>query len=128
MSVEAPKPVEETPVVEPTTKPLPEQPESSIAHVDTPIVAPVDPVEPTPAVAEEPVVAATAEETKKDETVVDAVPASEGVLGYKEPTFFKYAPTWKGAAGKSMLTHSAGNSSSPSTTFGSRKSHPLTSH
>ncbi len=86
MSVEAPKPVEETPVVD-TTKPLPEQPEAAIVPTETP-AAPTETPEATPAVAEEPAAPAT-EELKKDETVVEAVPASEGVLGYKEPTFFK---------------------------------------
>ncbi|KAJ9607955.1 hypothetical protein H2200_008034 [Cladophialophora chaetospira] len=89
MSVDAVKPVEETPVVEPTTKPLPEHPETSTAPVGTPTAAPAETIEATPAATEEPVVAATAEEPKKDEAVVEAVPASEGVLGYKEPTFFK---------------------------------------
>lgn len=88
MSVEAPKPVEETPVIE-ATKALPEQPETSVGPVDAPAAPPT---EATPAAAEEPVAAATAtstEEPKKDEAVVEAAPASEGVLGYKEPTFFK---------------------------------------
>ena len=93
MSVEAPKPVEETPVVEPT-KPLPEHPETSVAATEaTPAAAaPVEITEATPAAIEEPV-AAVAEEPAKDEAVVEAVPASEGVLGYKEPNFFKYART-----------------------------------
>ncbi|ETI22177.1 hypothetical protein G647_06250 [Cladophialophora carrionii CBS 160.54] len=91
MSVEAPKPVEETPVVE-VPKTLPEQPEASTAPADTTVPAPAEPIETTPAETEEPVVAAaaaTTEEPKKDEAVVDVFPASEGVLGYKEPTFFK---------------------------------------
>lgn len=92
MSVEAPKTVEETPVVD-ATKAVPEQPETSVAPVETATA----PVEPTPA-TETPVVAteetaaapAATEELKKDETVVEAVPTSEGTLGYKEPGFFKY--------------------------------------
>ena len=89
MSVEAPKPVEETPVVE-TTKALPDLPETSITPTDTTAAPHAETIEPTPAVAEEPMAAATTEEPKKDETAVEPVPASEGVLGYKEPTFFKY--------------------------------------
>lgn len=87
MSVDASKPGEETPVVDTTIKALPEQPEASTAATETP-AAPAETTEATPAAAEEPA-AATTEEPKKDETVVEAVPASEGVLGYKEPTFFK---------------------------------------
>ncbi|KIW67434.1 hypothetical protein PV04_06690 [Phialophora macrospora] len=89
MSVEAPKPVEETPVVE-TSKALPEQPEASTAPASATAAAPAETTETTPAAVEEPTVAAAApEDAKKDEAVVDIVPASEGVLGYKEPTFFK---------------------------------------
>ncbi|EXJ58852.1 hypothetical protein A1O7_06282 [Cladophialophora yegresii CBS 114405] len=93
MSVEAPKTNEETPFVE-APKALPAQPEATSAPTDTTLPAPAEPVETvetTPAVTEEPVVAAAAhtEEPKKDEAAVDIVPASEGVLGYKEPTFFK---------------------------------------
>ena len=40
----------------------------------------------TPAAATEEV---KPEETKKDEAVVEATPASEGVLGYKAPGFLK---------------------------------------
>lgn len=90
MSVEAPKPVEETPAVD-AGKPLPEQPtESLAAPVETPAV-PTETTEAAPATTEEPAAAATetTEESKKDETVVEAVPASEGVLGYKEPGFLK---------------------------------------
>jgi hypothetical protein len=98
MSVEAPKPVEETPVVE-VSKALPEQPEASTAPADATAAAPApaDTTETTPAAVEEPVAAVAApEEPKKDEAVVDVVPASEGVLGYKEPTFFKYVATKHG--------------------------------
>jgi len=92
MSVEAPKTVEETPVVD-ATKAVPEAPEPSVAPVET-SVAPVEAtstVESTPAVGAEETAAAPAatEELKKDETVVEAVPTSEGTLGYKEPGFFK---------------------------------------
>ena len=125
MSVEAPKPVEETPVVEPT-KALPEQPEASITPVDTPAAVSA---EGAPA-AEEPVAAAaaaTTEEPKKDDTAVEAVPASEGVLGYKEPTFFKYGQQNNTRLTLRLLTSITGNSSTPSTTSGSKKSHPLLS-
>lgn len=96
MSVEAPKPIEETPAVEPT-KAVPEQEPDTATAAST-----VDPAtattEPAPAAESTPVVAdgetatpaaVDPEEVKKDETVVEAVPTSEGVLGYKEPHFFK---------------------------------------
>ncbi|OAL36998.1 hypothetical protein AYO20_03767 [Fonsecaea nubica] len=86
MSVEAPKPVEETPVVEPS-KVVPEQPETTAEPTEA-AATPADTTEATPAVAEEPAAVAT-EEVKKDEPAAEIVPASEGVLGYKEPTFFK---------------------------------------
>ncbi|EXJ77797.1 hypothetical protein A1O3_10026 [Capronia epimyces CBS 606.96] len=90
MSVEAPKSVEETPVAE-TSKPLPEQPEALTAPVET-SAAPTETTEAALAAdattTEEPVAPAT-EEVKKDETPAAPVPASEGVLGYKEPTLFK---------------------------------------
>ncbi|KIW38033.1 uncharacterized protein PV06_10009 [Exophiala oligosperma] len=92
MSVEAPKPVEETPVVEPTTKALPETPvESSTAPAETTATTAEPTAEATPAAPAEESTEATpaTEEVKKDETVVTAVPASEGVLGYKEPTLLK---------------------------------------
>ncbi|KIX08159.1 uncharacterized protein Z518_02815 [Rhinocladiella mackenziei CBS 650.93] len=89
MSVEAPKPVEETPVVD-ATKAAPEQPEASTAPAET-SDAPAETTDAAPtttaAAAEEPA-AAAAEDSKKDEAV-EAVPASEGVLAYKEPTLFK---------------------------------------
>jgi hypothetical protein len=122
MSVEAPKPVEETPVVE-VSKALPEQPEASTAPADATAAAPADTTETTPAAVEEPVVAAAPEEPKKDEAVVDVVPASEGVLGYKEPTFFKYVATNMGAVEAAVANLlDVGNSSSLSTTSGSKKS------
>ena len=90
MSVEAPKPVEETPAVEPT-KTVPEQPEAPAAPVEEAAVAPL--VEPTteaaPAATEEPAVPAK-DNLAKDEVAVTAVPISEGILGYKEPTLLKY--------------------------------------
>ena len=89
MSVDIPKPVEETHVVEPTTKALPEQPETSIAPTHDPTAAPVETTGPTSTATEEPFAPATTGKPNKDETVVESVPASEGVLGYKEPTFFK---------------------------------------
>jgi FtsZ-interacting cell division protein ZipA len=89
MSVEAPKTVEETPVVD-ATKALPEQPEVAAAPVET-AAAPVEATsaEETPAVATEETAAAT-EEVKKDETAAETVPTSEGTLGYKEAGFLKY--------------------------------------
>ena len=91
MSVEAPKTVEETPVVD-TSKALPEQPEATPAVPET-TVAPIEAIPATDATPVVPVEATTdapvTEELKKDETVVEAVPTSEGVLGYKEPGFFK---------------------------------------
>lgn len=89
MSVETSKPVE-TAVVD-TTKALPEQPESSTAPAET-SVAPVEATASAPAVAAdtEETAVPTTEEVKKDETPTTLVPASEGVLGYKEPTLFKY--------------------------------------
>lgn len=90
MSVEAPKPVEETPVVEPTKAAL-EQPEApTTAPAETAATPAEAATEPTPAATtEEPAAATATEDVKKDETAVKAVPASEGVLGYKEPTLLK---------------------------------------
>ncbi|KAK5464985.1 hypothetical protein LTS15_001548 [Exophiala xenobiotica] len=91
MSVEAPKPVEETPVVEPTKAVL-EQPEAPTTAPAETAATPAEALttEPTPAATTEESAAATAtEDVKKDETLVKAVPASEGVLGYKEPTLLK---------------------------------------
>jgi hypothetical protein len=95
MSVEAPKPVEETPVVD-STKALPEQPETTAAPTETAAIT----TEPTateatpsalPTEGASAAPAAAAEETKKDEAaIVEAVPATEGDLGYKEPSFLKY--------------------------------------
>lgn len=90
MSVEAPKPVEETPVVE-APKALPEQPAAPSAHDATtvPPVEAAEPVEATPAATEEAPVPAP-EEVNKGETIVEAIPATDGVLGFKEPTLLKY--------------------------------------
>ncbi|KIX94384.1 uncharacterized protein Z520_09770 [Fonsecaea multimorphosa CBS 102226] len=85
MSVEAPKPVEETPVVEPT-KVVAEQPETTAEPTEA-AAPPAETTEAAPVPAEEP--AAATEEVKKDEPATEIIPASEGVLGYKEPTFFK---------------------------------------
>lgn len=94
MSVEAPKTVEETAPVE--TKPLEQSTETPAlaTTTETPVTdaSKTGTTDTTPAVAtttttdeDKPV-----EETlKKDETVVEAVPASEGVLGYKAPGFLK---------------------------------------
>jgi hypothetical protein len=92
MSVEAPKPVEETPVMEPTKAVL-EQPEAPTTAPAETAATPAEALttEPTPAATtEEPAAATATEDVEKDETVVKAVPASEGVLGYKEPTLLKY--------------------------------------
>jgi hypothetical protein len=77
MSIEATK-IEETAQVAPKT----EQTETPVV-TDTPAVESTE----TPAVTETP--APAAEEVAKDETVVESVPASEGVLGYKAPGFLK---------------------------------------
>jgi hypothetical protein len=91
MSVEAPKPVETTAPVE--TKPVEATPEPAAATNTTPAAT-----EPSTTTATETAatVPATTEETKpaedtlkKDETVVEATPASEGTLGYKAPGFLK---------------------------------------
>ncbi|EXJ86039.1 hypothetical protein A1O1_06408 [Capronia coronata CBS 617.96] len=89
MSVEAPKPVEETPVAE-TSKAVPEPTEASTTPAET-SVAPVETTSSAPAaaVASEEPAAPAAEEVKKEETPAATVPATEGVLGYKEPTLFK---------------------------------------
>lgn len=88
MSVEAPpKTVEETTPVE--TKPV-EQPIETPAHTET--AAPVTDKIETPAESNATTTeAATAPEQglKKNESVVEAVPASEGVLGYKAPGLLK---------------------------------------
>ncbi|KAK5021543.1 hypothetical protein LTS07_010950 [Exophiala sideris] len=89
MSVEAPKPVEETPAVEPT-KAVPEQTEAPAAPVEETAVAPLiaPTTEAAPAATEEPAVPAK-DDLKKDEVAVAAAPISEGILGYKEPTLLK---------------------------------------
>jgi hypothetical protein len=100
MSVEAPKPVEETPAVD-STKALPEQPETTAAPSDiaatTTAAEATAATEATPSMPAESTAAAPAaatEEIKKDEAaIVEAVPATEGDLGYKEPSFFKYDKT-----------------------------------
>lgn len=84
MSVETPK-VEETAPVE--TKPV-EQPTETPAPTETPVAA----TDKTTTPAE--ITSATQEPTpeqgiKKNESVVDAVPASEGTLGYKAPGLLK---------------------------------------
>lgn len=79
MSVETPKVEEATPV---ETKPV-EQPTETPAPTETP-TAVTD--KPEPALPSEPT---TEQGVKKNETVVDAVPASEGVLGYKAPGLLK---------------------------------------
>ena len=88
MSVEAPpKTVEETTPVE--TKPV-EQPIDTPAHTET--TAPVTDKIETPAESNAATTetAATPEKgLKKNEAVVEAVPASEGVLGYKAPGLLK---------------------------------------
>lgn len=88
MSVEAPKTVEETAPVE--TKPAEQSTETpAVVATETPAAdAPKTETSETPAAAATEETKPT-EETKKDETVVEAVPASEGVLGYKAPGFLK---------------------------------------
>jgi hypothetical protein len=81
MSVEATKVDETTPVVkseQPTETPAP--------TTETPAVAETTE---TPAAATTATDATPATEEAKKETVVEAVPASEGVLGYKAPGFLK---------------------------------------
>jgi hypothetical protein len=80
MSVEATKVDETTPVVkseQPTETPAP--------TTETPAVAETTE---TPAAATTTDATPATEDAKK-ETVVEAVPASEGVLGYKAPGFLK---------------------------------------
>lgn len=90
MSVEAPKPVEETPVVEPT-KVVPEQTEAPVAPAEeAAVAAPVEPTTETAPAATEEAVVPVKDEIKKDEAAATTAPISEGVLGYKEPTLLKY--------------------------------------
>ena len=77
MSVEAPKPVEETPVI--ATPETTEAQKTAMAAPDTT----------QPSEAERAVLPATEESIKPGEAVVEATPASEGVLGYKEPGLLK---------------------------------------
>ena len=93
MSVEATKTVEETAPIE--SKPVEQSSETPALATSTEAPA-TDAIKTesteTPAAA----TSTTADETKpveetlkKDETVVEAVPASEGVLGYKAPGLLK---------------------------------------
>jgi hypothetical protein len=94
MSIEAPKTVGETAPVE--AKPVEQVNEtpSAVTTSETPAVTELPKTETTgtsaaasTTVADE---STPAEDTlKKDETTVEAVPASEGVLGYKAPGFLK---------------------------------------
>ena len=99
MSVETPKnvaetaPIESKPAEQPTTTTTkPALASETPAIIDAPKTdaaeTPVDaPITATPAVVDE---TKPVEETlKKDETVVEATPASEGTLGYKAPGFLK---------------------------------------
>ncbi|KPI43741.1 uncharacterized protein AB675_6177 [Cyphellophora attinorum] len=96
MSVEAPKTVEETAPVE--SKPVEQLEATPAVPSETPTAAETSkPVTTeTPATADATTTPAVGEETKpveetlkKDEAVVEAVPASEGTLGYKAPGFLK---------------------------------------
>lgn len=82
MSIETPQVEETTPVVtkpvEATTEAPVETPAAAAATTETPAET-VKESEPTTAVPE----------PAKDETVVEATPATEGTLGYKEPGFLK---------------------------------------
>ena len=80
MSIDQVKP-EETPVVQKTEQPTTEttvinETPATTSTTETPSATPA--IDATPAV-----------EPKKDEAVVEALPASEGVLGYKAPGFLK---------------------------------------
>jgi hypothetical protein len=76
MSVEAPKPVEETPVTA-----TPEVSETKKAAMTTP--ATEEPIEATPATESN--AAPLTDATNTAEVVAEATPASEGELAYKEP-------------------------------------------
>ena len=84
MSVEAPKTVDEAQPVE--TKHVESTSGALVSH-DAPAVETL----PTEAPTTAPAVDATPATNglKKGETVVEATPASEGVLGYKAPGFLK---------------------------------------
>lgn len=74
MSVEAPKPVEETPVTAtPETTEVKKMPETALPEAE-------------PAAAKD---ASHDQVVNPGEAVVEATPASEGVLGYKEPGLLK---------------------------------------
>ena len=91
MSVEAPKTVEETTPVE--TKPAEPSTELPTATTSEGVAATDAPKTEAATEATTAPVADEAkpveEDLKKDETVVEAVPATEGVLGYKAPGFLK---------------------------------------
>ena len=81
MSVEATKTDETTPVL-----PKTEQTSETPAVTETPAVDTTEAPSTTPATD----APAAITGDKKDETAVEAVPTSEGVLGYKAPGFLKY--------------------------------------
>lgn len=78
MSVETPKVEEPTPVI----KPVQASETPAAIATETPSADAITPEAPKETTA--------AQEPAKDEAVVEATPASEGVLGYKEPGFLKY--------------------------------------
>jgi hypothetical protein len=84
MSLEASKVEDTTPVVpktEPTETPtLAGETSTAAGTTEAPSTTP----------ATNGAVAPVTDEPKKDETIVESVPASEGVLGYKAPGFLKY--------------------------------------
>lgn len=84
MSAEPTKADETSPVV-PKTEPSTETP----ATTETPVATETTeaPASTTPATD---TAAPVTEKAKKGDTVAEAVPASEGVLGYKAPGFLKY--------------------------------------
>jgi hypothetical protein len=93
MSVEAPKTVEETTPVE--TKPVEQSSETPALATSTETPA-VDAIKTESTETPAALPSTTADETKpaedtlkKDEATVEAVPASEGVLGYKAPGLLK---------------------------------------
>ena len=83
MSVEATKPEETTPVI-----PKTEQTKETPATTETPAhAATSEEISSAPA-SDAP--APIGGDAQEGETAVEAVPASEGVLGYKAPGFLKY--------------------------------------
>ena len=84
MSVEHTKVEETTPVLPSKTEQTCDIPATTTT--ETPAVETTE--APSTIPATDATVPAT-EDLKKDETVVEAVPASEGVLGYKAPGFLK---------------------------------------